>query len=255
MTEFILETNAVSVAYGGLTAVDSVSLSVEPGHLHGIIGPNGAGKTTLFDALTGLTRVNGGTVRFSGQDVTRWSPHRRVWAGMRRSFQTVGLIGGLSVRDNILVGLEAIERVTAIFPRPRAAARRAQAVEQVLHDFGLSALRDVPVHALPFGTSKLVELAKPFVGQPRLVLLDEPFAGLSSGEARDRARLLAQRCADTKTAIVVVEHNVPALAGLCSHLTVLDYGKVIAQGDPAAVLRDPAVREAYMGDIASGGAE
>ena len=250
MSDVVLTVQQVTLAFGGLVALEEVDLKVHLEEIHGIIGPNGAGKTTTFDVITGVYRPSRGSVSLVGVDVTAWSPHRRTRAGLARSFQTVGLAPGLTSRDNVLGTIEALEGVRTPFVRPRAARRRRAAADELLDYFGLEDVADTQVTALPLGTTKLLELAKVFAGDPRVVLLDEPFAGLSTGEAGERVRLIAERRGLSGAGVVIVEHDVPLLLESCDTLTVLDAGRVVANGEPHAVMSDAAVREAYMGEIA-----
>ena len=175
----------------------------------GVIGPNGAGKTTLIGALTGFHSLAAGSIVLDGVDITTMSPHARRRRGLARSFQSVGLAPGLSVRDSILGTLEAREKEWRLFRSSRAARERSAQVSELAERFGLVSHIDLPIAGLPFGTTKLVELAKIFAGSPRCVLLDEPFAGLAQSEAEERASLLRQIREETGVAVVVVEHDVP----------------------------------------------
>jgi len=249
MSEPVLHVDGVTLAFGGLVALSGVDLSVAQDEIHGIIGPNGAGKTTAFDVITGVYRPNDGRVFFRGEDITGWSPHRRTRAGLGRSFQTVGLAPGLTARDNVLATVEAIERVWTPLPRPRATRRRRAEADELLHFFGLDELADTQVTDLPLGLTKLLELAKVFAGNPKVVLLDEPFAGLSTGEAEGRVKLIAERRQSVDCGVVIVEHDVPLLLDACDTLTVLDAGAVVASGPPHDVMSDPTVRDAYMGEV------
>jgi branched-chain amino acid transport system ATP-binding protein len=249
MSDAVLAVREATLSFGGLVALDAVNLAVAPGEIHGIIGPNGAGKTTTFDIITGVYRPQKGSVWLAGEDVTRWRPARRTHAGIGRSFQTVGLSPGLTARDNVLATIEALEHVKVPFPRPSVARRRREEADELLGFFGLDDVADTQVTELPLGTTKLLELAKVFAGSPRVVLLDEPFAGLSTGEATPRVALIAERRRASETAVVIVEHDVPLLLAACDLLTVLDAGHVVASGQPDRVMSDQSVREAYMGEV------
>ncbi|MGY1773727.1 ABC transporter ATP-binding protein [Blastococcus sp. SYSU D00813] len=250
MTAPVLEVRDVVVRFGGLTAVDGLGFPLHPGEVLGVIGPNGAGKTTMIDVITGVCSPRSGTVRLGDRDVTSWAPHRRSHAGLSRSFQTVGLAPGLSARENVLGTLEALERVRSAFPRRAAVRRRHEEVDRLLAAFGLGDVADLSVTDMPLGTVKLVELAKVFAGEPRVVLLDEPFAGLSRAEARERAVLITGRAAETGAAVLIVEHDVPLLMDTVTTLLVLERGRRIALGPPQTVMSDPVVRAAYLGDAA-----
>jgi ABC-type branched-subunit amino acid transport system ATPase component len=245
----ILEVSEVTVRFRGLVALDKMSCSVQEGEMHGIIGPNGAGKTTLFDVITGVYRPRTGSIMFDGRDITRWSPHRRAHAGLSRSFQTVGLAAGLTARDNVLATIEALESVWAMYPLPGTMRRRRAEAGRMLAAFGLEDVADRQVTELPLGTTKLLELAKVFAGGSRLVLLDEPFAGLSHGEGLKRVELIDAQRQETGVTVVIVEHDVPVLLKSCDQITVLDHGSLVASGAPETVMASPEVRRAYMGDV------
>ncbi len=249
MTDAVLDVREVTLTFGGLVALDGVNLQVKPQEIHGIIGPNGAGKTSAFDIVTGVYRPSKGSVWFDGEDITRWSPHKRTRAGLGRSFQTVGLSPGLTARDNVLATIEAIERVRTPFPRRAASRNRRAEADELLRFFGLDDVAYTQVTDLPLGVTKLLEMAKVFAGRPKVVLLDEPFAGLTTEEATPRVELIAERRKLSNTGVVIVEHDVPLLLAVCDTLSVLDAGKVVAFGDPRQVMSDPEVREAYMGEV------
>ncbi len=248
MSATVLEVRSATLAFGGLVALDGASLQVARQELHGIIGPNGAGKTTMFDVITGVYQPAKGSVWLNGQDVTRWAPHRRTRAGMGRSFQTVGLAPGLTARDNVLATVEALERVHVPFPRASATRRRRAEADELLAFFGLQEVAATQVTDLPLGTTKLLELAKVFAGHPAVVLLDEPFAGLTTDEAEPRVDLIVERSRQEGTGVVIIEHDVDLLMRSCDVLSVLEAGRVVAAGKPGEVMADAAVREAYLGD-------
>jgi branched-chain amino acid transport system ATP-binding protein len=247
--EPILDAQGLTVQFGGVKALDAVDIRVLPGQMMGIIGPNGAGKTTLVDALTGFHSLVAGSILLDGKDVTRLSPHGRRRRGLARSFQTVGLAPGLSVWDNILGTVEALEREWRPFRSSRGARSRNREVADLVERFGLDEYVELPVTGLPLGTTKLVELAKVFARQPRCVLLDEPFAGLAHAEAEERAAMLDEVRAESRVAIVVVEHDVPLLLRMVDTLLVLDTGGLLAVGPPQEVVKLRRVREAYLGDL------
>jgi branched-chain amino acid transport system ATP-binding protein len=248
----ILQAEGLSIQFGGVRALDSVDLTVNNGQMLGVIGPNGAGKTTLIDALTGFHSLAAGSIKLEGVDITKTSPHARRRLGLARSFQSVGLAPGLSVGDNILGTLEALDKEWRVFRSRRGARERSAQVSELAELFGLVPYIDLPIAGLPLGTTKLVEMAKVFAGSPRCILLDEPFAGLAQSEAEERALLLRQIRADTGVAVVVVEHDVPLLLRMVDELMVLDTGRLLAVGDPHEVLAMPRVREAYLGSLEVG---
>jgi branched-chain amino acid transport system ATP-binding protein len=227
----------VTVAFGGNRALDGVSMSAEPGRITGLIGPNGAGKSTLFDVVSGLRRPSTGRVFLGGSDVTSQGPARRSRHGLARTFQRLELFGRLSVRDNLLVAAELGPH------RRRAAATVAQLIDRL----GLDAVADRPADALSTGVSRLVEVGRAMAVRPTVLLLDEPAAGQDGDETERFAGLLRSLAAEG-TAVVLVEHDVGLVMGICDRVYVLDLGKIIAAGPPEAIRSDLAVQAAYLGD-------
>jgi branched-chain amino acid transport system ATP-binding protein len=250
-----LELDDISVRFGGIAALDRVSLSVAPGELCGLIGPNGAGKTTLFDVVSGLRVPDGGTVRLDGHEATRWPAVRRARRGVRRTFQRVQTYGWLSVADNVLAALEwesgggGLPADLVAFPsrRRREHERRAR-VATALGRCGLTAVADEPAGSLPIGLARMVELARAIVDRPRLLLLDEPTSGLEQGEVTRLGDLIREVCVDSGCAVLLVEHDVGFVMKHCRRIVVLDVGTVLAQGEPEAIQSNPAVRTAYLGE-------
>jgi len=237
MSEALLRVENVSKRFGGLLAVDSASLQAEAGRITGLIGPNGAGKTTLFALVSGFETPTNGTIRFQGHDIGASAPHVRARLGIARTFQIVRPFAGLSVRENIAVGAHL-----------RHAARdealsRAEAVARMV---GLADRLDAPASGLTVAGRKRLELARALATEPTLLLLDEVLAGLNPSEVRDMLPILTQ-ISRSGIAILMVEHVMQAVMSLCEHVFVLAQGKVIASGTPAAVTKDPAVIEAYLG--------
>ena len=237
----LLEAREVSVRFGGHLAVNKVDLEVEAGRVTGLIGPNGAGKTTIFNALTGLQETSGGHVFIDGGDVSRLAPHKRARKGMARTFQRLELFSLLTVRENVLVGAEVRKR----WARDKAADPEA-IVADVLERIGLTDLADQRVDSLPTGKARLVELARALASQPRVLLLDEPSSGLNEAETHEMATVLRQ-VADEGLAVLLVEHDMSLVMGVCEQIFVLDFGEIIASGDPAAIQGNPVVQEAYLG--------
>ena len=250
-----LELDQISVHFGGVAALDGVSLSVAPGELCGLIGPNGAGKTTLFDVVSGVRAPDGGAVRLGGRDATRWPAVRRARQGVRRTFQRVQTYGWLSVADNVLAALEwaggggglPADLVAAPSRRRRERERRAR-VADVLERCGLTRVADEPAGSLPIGLARMVELARAIVDSPRLLLLDEPTSGLDHGEVARLGELVRAVCADDGCAVLLVEHDVGFVMEHCGRIVVLDVGVVLAQGEPEAIQSNAAVRAAYLGE-------
>ena len=236
----MLQVEDVTVRFGGVTALDGVSLVAEPGRVTGLIGPNGAGKTTLFDVATGLRRPQRGRVRLGGHDVTRLGPGRRARRGLGRTFQRLEVFSSLSVRDNVLLAAEVAGGVASLRGGARAVA------DELLDRTGLAAVADRPAAELPTGTARVLEVARALATRPTTLLLDEPGSGLDETETHHLGALLAA-VADSGTAVLLVEHDVELVMGVCSAITVLDFGRVLAEGTPEQVQADPLVRQAYLG--------
>ena len=244
MTRPLLEIDRVSVRFGGLVAVDEADFTLEPGRVTGLIGPNGAGKTTLFNVITGLQAPSGGAIRFGGVDISRWSADKRARNGIARTFQRLEVFGSLSVFDNVLTAAE-LRRTWAHEPRPaREVAREA------LERAGILSYADAMSDAVPTGIARLTELARALALRPRLLLLDEPSSGLSQPETEAFAELLRDVAA-AGTAVLLVEHDVDLVMGLCDPVHVLDFGQVICSGPPAVVQADERVQAAYLGIAAA----
>jgi branched-chain amino acid transport system ATP-binding protein len=245
----------VSVRFGGIAALDQVSLEVAPGEVCGLIGPNGAGKTTLFDVISGVRRPDGGRVFLDGRDVTRWSAVRRARSGLRRTFQRVQTYGWLSVADNVLAAVEwesggggLVADLVASPTRRRREQQRRQQVAEVLERCGLGAVADEPAGSLPIGLARMVELARAIVDPPRLLMLDEPTSGLEESEMARLGDRIQEIRADESCAVLLVEHDVGFVMEQCDRIVVLDVGTVLAAGDPEDIQSNAAVRAAYLGE-------
>ena len=223
---------------GGNRALDGVAMTAPEGRVTGLIGPDRAGKSTLFDVICGLRRPSAGRVFLDGRDVTRLGPARRARHGLARTFQRLELFGRLSVRDNLLLAAE-------LGPERRQAAR---AVTDILARLGLAELAGRPADTLPTGVARLVEVGRALALRPKFLLLDEPAAGQDIEETERFAALLRSLAADG-TAVVLVEHDMSLVMGVCDEVHVLDLGKVISVGPPAEIRRDAAVLAAYLGDV------
>ncbi|HEV3264129.1 MAG TPA: ABC transporter ATP-binding protein [Acidimicrobiales bacterium] len=235
-----LQTDAISMRFGGIDALDAVSISAEPGLVTGLIGPNGAGKTTLFNIITGLQPPTAGRVLIDGRDVTGMSVYRRARLGIGRTFQRLEIFGSLSVRDNIRVTLEVRRR----WSRQRIDINKEAGA--ILERVGLTKLAKVPADTLPTGLARLVELGRALATRPRLLLLDEPGSGLDATETEAFGKLLAE-LANDGLAVLLVEHDMDLVMKACSQLSVLDYGELIASGTPEEIRANPRVQDAYLG--------
>ena len=247
----ILETQNLSKAFGALTAVDGVSLGIEAGTLHSIIGPNGAGKTTLFNLLTGTYRPSAGRILFDGRDITGTPAHRVAHLGLARSFQRTNVFPAFSLLDNVWVAAFACGpswkglawRRTDRYPEVRARALAA------LADVGLADKADRPVREVSHGEQRQLELAIALAAAPRVLLLDEPAAGLSPEETKKLVALV--RALKGRYTIVLIEHKIDIIMSVSDRISVMHFGSLIAQGTPAEIQRNPEVRRAYLGGVAA----
>jgi branched-chain amino acid transport system ATP-binding protein len=245
-TDFALKLDGVSKYFGGLQAVGGVSLAVRPGERRALIGPNGAGKTTLFNLISGSLPVSAGAITLFGRDVTGAPTHRRAAQGLARTFQITNLFADLTVLDNCLLAIQALTRERFAMLRPLAAFRDLHAAAlSTLEAVGLGAVGDVPVRNLSHGEQRQLEIALALAGKPRVLLLDEPTAGLSPAESRLMADLLARL--DPAITVLMIEHDMDIALELAAQVTVLHYGRVIADGSREEIRADAQVREIYLG--------
>jgi branched-chain amino acid transport system ATP-binding protein len=241
-----LELEGVSRRFGGLKAVDSVSLTVQPGERRALIGPNGAGKTTLFNVISGETRPTAGRIVLFGEDVTALPPHARAARGMARTFQITKLFPDLTVLENVLLACEALDRRKFSVFRPLLSHQDLVArAEELLARFGLAAFRTEDARHLSYGDQRKLEVALSMAGRPRLLLLDEPMAGLSSEESHSMLALLREL--DPATAVLLIEHDMDIAFGFAERVTVLAQGRVLADGHRDEIAANRQVQEIYLG--------
>ena len=236
----LLEVENVSRRFGGILALDELSLEVEDGEVAGLIGPNGAGKTTAFNVITRLYRPSGGAVRYDGTDLLREPAHRIIRLGIARTFQNLQLCAHMSVLDNVLVG--AHSRIG--FADERKA--RNETLE-TLESLGLGGLASAPAAGMPFGTLKRIELARALASRPKLLLLDEPAGGLNHEEVAGLGAVIRRLRDEYELTILLVEHHMNLVMTVSDRVTVLDFGRTIAAGTPKEIQSNPAVIEAYLG--------
>jgi branched-chain amino acid transport system ATP-binding protein len=249
----LLELDAVTMRFGGVTALDGLSLEVMPGQIFAIIGPNGAGKTTVFNAITGVFRPAGGDIRLGGASIVRAKRNAVVRAGAARTFQNIRLFGEMSVRENVMVGTDAHHRTGvfgAIFGAPRH--RREESTgrletDELLDFMGLADRADTAAASLPYGDQRRVEIARAMATGAKLLLLDEPAAGFNRSEKQELAALIG-RIRDRDRTVLLIEHDMELVLGISDRIAVLDFGHKIAEGPPAEIRESPEVIAAYLGD-------
>jgi branched-chain amino acid transport system ATP-binding protein len=249
----LLEAREITKTFAGITALDGVSLDVEPGEIVGLIGPNGAGKTTFFNCLLGMLKPDQGSVRFDGTDLSRVPTHRRARLGIGRTFQRIELFAEMTPREHLLVA-ERVRRGDGalwkdLLGRGRPKAEELEKVEETIALLGLDDVADRPIEALSLGRGRIVEVGRALMTQPSLLLLDEPSSGLDHHETIELAAKLREVNEQRGAAILLVEHDVEMVRSLVTRVFVLDFGTLIAHGPTAEVFAEAAVRRAYLGDL------
>jgi len=255
MAETILKIDDITMQFGGVTAIDNLNFEVKKGTIYGLIGPNGAGKTTIFNIITGNLKPTKGFVLFEGRDITGTKPNKVVYKGIARTFQNIRLFQSMTVLENILIGFDAYANYSyleAILRLPRYFAREKEIKEkayELLKIFGIEEFANHNAKALSYGNQRKVEIARALATNPKLLLLDEPAAGMNPNETAELSEIIHKIKKDFDLTILLIEHDMKFVNAMCERLTVLDYGAKIFEGKPADAIVDEKVVSAYLGDF------
>jgi len=250
----LLEANGIMLSFRGVAALSDVSFTAEAGKIHAIVGPNGAGKTSLLNCISGVYRPQHGTIRYDGRDLTRVPPSARTALGIARTFQNIALFRGMTVLDNLLIGRHVHQKegvftgALYVGPGQREEIAHRKIVEDVIDFLEIQHIRKKVVGTLAYGLQKRVELARALALEPKLLLLDEPMAGMNAEEKEDMARFILEIHDERGTAIVMIEHDMGVVMELSHRITVLNFGEKIAEGTPDEVRRNRDVQDAYLGE-------
>ncbi len=254
----LLEAINITKIFGGLVAVNDVTFTVEPGSIVSVIGPNGAGKTTFFNVLTGIYKPDKGRVIFAGQDITGWRSDQIAALGMRRTFQNIRLFGNMTVLENVLIGMHVHlqSSIWSIIFRSRnmlrEEARARNKAMELLSFVGIADKRDELAKNLPYGDQRRLEIARAMAGEPKIILLDEPTAGMNPQETAEATQLIRRLRDERDITVILIEHDMRLVMSISERISVLDYGSKIAEGDVQAIRTNPRVIEAYLGKGAAG---
>lgn len=249
----LLEVKNLGISFGGLRAVDNFNISIEKGQLYGLIGPNGAGKTTIFNLLTGVYQPTDGSIQLDGKTMVGLKPHMICNNGIARTFQNIRLFGKMTVLDNVKVGFYSKRPYNMFagafkFPVLKKEAEMDTKAMEILNVFGLGEYADVLASNLPYGKQRQLEIARALATEPKLLLLDEPAAGMNPNETQELMETIRLVRDKFDVTILLIEHDMNLVSGICEQLTVLNFGTVLTSGTPEVVLNDPAVITAYLGE-------